>query len=141
MALSALMSQVYLQVDKPEQYGFHPDRLLLRMSELLLRLAEGTPFVAAVAEEPDYDEGILRSVRARLLQKQLGEYGVAARLDALMQQASQTLCLTVALASSTTWSIQLSCMTRRGPCSCIQRRVVPTLLCTCNFLHNGCACQ
>lgn len=77
-------------MDKPEQYGFHPDRLLLRMSELLLRLAEGAPFVAAVAEEPDYDEGILRSVRARLLQKQLGGYGVAARLDALMQQASPT---------------------------------------------------
>ena len=75
-----------VQVDKPEQYGFHPDRLLLRMSELLLRLAEGAPFVAAVAEEPEYDARILRSVRARLLQKQLGEYGVAARLDVLMQQ-------------------------------------------------------
>ena len=83
------MSPFSLQVDKPEQYGFHPDRLLLRMSELLLRLAEGMPFVAAVAEEPEYDEGILRRVRARLLQKQLGEYGVAARLDVLMQQASQ----------------------------------------------------
>ena len=81
------------------------------MSELLLRLAEGAPFVAAVAEEPDYDEGILRSVRARLLQKQLGEYGVAARLDALMQQASQALDLTVGLAPSTTWPTQLPCVT------------------------------
>ena len=87
---------ITLQVDKPEQYGFHPDRLLLRMSELLLRLAEGVPFVAAVAEEPDYDEGILRRTRARLLQKQLGEYGVAARLDTLVQQASQTPHWTVA---------------------------------------------
>lgn len=74
------------QVDKPEQYGFHPDRLLLRMSELMLRLAEGPAFVAAVAEEPDYDEDILLDVHARLLKKQLGEYGVAARLEALVQQ-------------------------------------------------------
>ncbi|KAK9839472.1 hypothetical protein WJX81_004216 [Elliptochloris bilobata] len=75
-------------VEEPEQYGFHPDRLLLRMSELLLRLAQGPAFVAAVAEEPDYDEGILRRVRACLLQKQLGEFGVAMRLEALVQQVA-----------------------------------------------------
>lgn len=121
---------MYLQVDKPEQYGFHPDRLLLRMSELLLRLAEGEPFVAAVAEEPDYDEGILRSVRARLLQKQLGEYGVAARLDALMQQANQTLGLTVALAFVING--QLRKTTRRAhPALLLHVIAQQVLLCAC----------
>jgi hypothetical protein len=62
------------------------------MSELLLRLAEGAPFVAAVAEEPDYDAGILRRVRARLLERKLGEYGVAARLEALVQQVGRRAC-------------------------------------------------
>lgn len=62
------------------------------MSELLLRLAEGAPFVAAVAEEPDYDAGILRRVRARLLERKLGEYGVAARLEALVEQVGRRAC-------------------------------------------------
>lgn len=54
--------------------------------QVLLRLAEESRFVEAVAGEPDYEEPVLRKAHHILTSKQLGEYEHAARLDKLIAQ-------------------------------------------------------
>lgn len=63
-----------LEVERPEQYQFDPDALLLATTHFLLRLADHPAFVAAVARVPDYEESLMRSVHAALSARGLGEY-------------------------------------------------------------------
>eukprot|EP00887_Chlorella_sp_A99_P001442 scaffold8.g1442.t1 len=73
-----------LHVERPEQYGFSPDQLLVQMLSFTLRLAEQPAFVAAVAGAPDYEEGVMRAVLDALSTRQLGEYEHQRRLRALV---------------------------------------------------------
>jgi len=72
-----------LAVNRPEQYHFNPDSLLLSVLHFMLRLAEQPAFVGAMAEVPDYDEVILVKAVEVLATKQLGEYEHRVRLEGL----------------------------------------------------------
>ena len=61
------------------------------MVQLVVRLAESPVFVKEVAGDADFDEGCLREAHRVLVQKQLGSYEHAARLEQLIQQVSPTL--------------------------------------------------
>eukprot|EP00884_Botryococcus_braunii_P016263 jgi/Botrbrau1/331/Bobra.0022s0288.1 len=78
-----------LQVESPEKYNFHPERLLQSMLEFMLRLAEAPSFTAEMAAEFEYDEGIMRVAHARLLSQMSCEYGMAQRLESLISQVAQ----------------------------------------------------
>ena len=59
-----------LSVDKPEQYNFQPDRMLVSVCEFMLCLSTHDRFKTVLASEPDFDAGafrILETTRQRLI--------------------------------------------------------------------------
>ena len=54
--------------------------------QVMLRLAEGPAFVAAMAAQQDYEASVLQKAHRILTEKSLGEYAHAARLQALIEQ-------------------------------------------------------
>lgn len=78
-----------LTVERPQQYHFDPDQLLVSMVHFLVRLADQPAFVVAVSAVPDYDDSIIQRAVQTLASKQLGEYEHRRRLESLAAAVRQ----------------------------------------------------
>lgn len=75
-----------MQVEDPAQYSYFPSVLLKDMAELLARVSSAAAVVSAVAEDPDYDVGVMKAARDSLSKDQGVDYEIVARLDRMMAQ-------------------------------------------------------
>ena len=66
--------------------GFDPSSLSVAVSDFTLHLAMDDAFVAAVAAEQDYDEGILVQFHTKVAAGELGTHEHASRLASLIAQ-------------------------------------------------------
>lgn len=71
-------------MENPEKYRYDPSCLLASMGELIARAATSQAFLAAVAQEPDYDAPTMKKAHAALAQDNQIDYEIVARLEGLM---------------------------------------------------------
>ena len=91
-SLKEVFAYPVLQVSKPQQYGFYPERLLQRVCEWVVRILErGPAFASAIGMDPDFNEALLRTAHGQLLTVGGAAFGLASAFENLISQVCMDL--------------------------------------------------